>query len=87
MFRSEDIRKHLDRRPFEAFRICLSDGQTYEVRHPDLCIVDPNTVYVGKADVRRPGVAMEVHHCALAHIVRFEPVNGGKRGRSRRTAK
>jgi len=83
MIRPEDVRKHLDKRPFEAFRICLTDGQTYEVRHLDLCVVDRSTIYVGVPDPKRPGVAMDVHHCALVHIVRFEPLNG-KRTRGTR---
>ena len=79
MIRPEDVRKHLDKRPFEAFRICLTDGQTYDVRHPELCVVDRSTIYVGLRDPRRPGVAMDVHHCALVHIVRFEPLNAQRR--------
>jgi hypothetical protein len=85
MIRPEDVRKHLDKRPFETFRICLTDGQTYDVRHPDLCLVDRSTVYVGVPTPRRPGVAMDVHHVSLVHVVRFEPLNGnGRRARTRR---
>jgi hypothetical protein len=79
MIRAEDVRKHLDKSPFEAFRICLTDGKTYDIRHPDLCVVDHSTVYIGVPDPGRPGVAMDVHHCALVHIVRFEPLNGKER--------
>jgi len=84
MIRPEDVRKHLDKRPFEAFRLCLTDGQTYDVRHPDLCVVDRSTVYVGIPDPRRRGVAMDIHHVSLVHVVRFEPLNGkGRRGARR----
>ena len=79
MIRPEDVRKHLDRRPFEAFRICLTDGKTYDIRRPDLCVVDRSTIHVGVPDPRRPGVAMDVHLCALVHIVRFEPLDGRPR--------
>lgn len=81
MIRPEDVRKHLDKRPFEAFRICLTDGETYDIRHPDLCVVDRTTAYVGVPDPRRRGVAMDMHHVALVHVVRFEPLNG-KRAKS-----
>lgn len=84
MMRPEDVRKHLDKRPFEAFRICLTDGHTNDIRHPDLCVVDRSTLYVGVPDPRRPGVAMDVHHCALVHIVRFEPLNGRQRRGTKR---
>ncbi len=84
MIRPEDVRKHLRMHPFEPFRICLTDGQEYDIRHPDLCVVDRSTVYVGVPDPRRPGIAMDVHHCALVHIVRFEPLNGRRGRRTRR---
>jgi hypothetical protein len=38
----ETIREWLDRRPFEAFVLRLSNGESYEVRHPE-------NVAVGKA--------------------------------------
>ena len=79
MFRPEDVRKHLDKHPFEGFRICMTDGKTYDVRHPELCIVDRSTVYVGLPDPDTPGVALDVDHCALVHIVRLEPLDGKNR--------
>jgi len=84
VIRREDVRKHLDKRPFEAFRICLTDGQTYDVRHSDLCLIDRSTVYVGVPDPRRRGVALDTHHVSLVRVVRFEPLNGKRRGSSRR---
>ena len=83
MIRPEDVKKHLTKRPFEAFRLCMTDGQKYDVRHPDLCVVDLTTVYVGVPHPKRPGIAMDVHHCVLVHIVRFEPLNGHSRRPSR----
>lgn len=86
MIRPEDVRKHLDKRPFEPFRICLTDGEFYDVRHPDLCLIDRSTVHVGVPDPRRRGVAMDTHYLSLVHIVRFEPLSG-KRARSPRRKK
>ncbi len=83
--RPEDIREHLQQRPFEPIRIFLSDGPTVDVQHPDLCIVSRSAVYVGQPDPRSPGVAVRVVHCALIHITRIEPLNGAKR-RGRRRA-
>lgn len=76
MIRREDVLENLEKKPFEPFRICMSDGRTYDVPHSDLCMVARTTVYVGVPDRRvRKGV-MRVDQCALAHIVRFEPLNG-----------
>ena len=77
--RPEDVREHLDCRPFEPFRILMSDGETFDVRHPDLCIVARSTVYVGLADPKQRRVAVRVAHCALIHITRIEPLNGQRR--------
>ncbi len=49
MIRPEDVRKQLDKRPFEAFRIRLTDGEAYDGRYPDLCVVDRTTAYVAAA--------------------------------------
>ena len=83
--RPEDVREHLEARPFEAIRLFMSDGATFDVLHPDMCIVSRSAVYVGVPDRRNPGIAVRVAHCALIHITRIEPLNGQRaRGRRRR---
>jgi hypothetical protein len=81
--RPEDVREHLEARPFEPIRLFMSDGATFDIRHPDMCIVSRSAVYVGIPDPRSPGVAVRVAHCALIHITRIEPVDGAT-GRGRR---
>ena len=76
MMQPEDMADHLTKRPFEPFRIFLSDGKTFDIRHPELCMVGRTTAYVGVPDRKRRGVAMRVIHCALVHITRIEPLNG-----------
>ena len=87
MIRPEDVREHLDKRPFEPFRICMSDGTQYEVRHPELCLLSRATLFVGVPNPRKPGVAMGVHHVALVHVVRFEPLNGSAKQRTTKKRK
>ena len=86
MMTATDIREQLSGRPFEPFRICLSDGHTLEVRHPDMCIVTRNIVHVGIPDRKVKGLAVRVAKCAIIHITRIEPLNGKptKAQRSRR---
>jgi hypothetical protein len=50
--RPEDLRDQLRRRPFRPLRLTLTDGRTYEVRHPELAMVGRSTVAIGLA---RPG--------------------------------
>ena len=81
--RPEDVREHVNKQPFEPFRIYMSDGATFDVRHPDLCLIGRSAVYVVIPDTRRPWMYDRLAHCALIHITRIEPVNG-RNGRGRR---
>ena len=37
---AEKIDEQLHRQPFEPFRIHMSDGSSYEVRHPEFALFD-----------------------------------------------
>jgi hypothetical protein len=82
--RTEDLAEHLREQPFQPFRIYLSDGKTFDVRHPDMCLVSRSTAYVGIPDPRIRGAAMRVAHISLIHITRVEPLNGHPGGSLRR---
>ena len=79
--RPEDVREHLEKQPFEPFRIFMSDQKTLDVRHPDMCIVSRSTAYVGVPDPKRKRVAVRVAHCSLIHITLIEPLNHRRRDR------
>jgi len=83
MIGREDVLENLEKRPFEPFRICMSDGRAYKVTHPDLCSPSRNTVYVGVPDPRLRRTVVRMDQCAYVHIVRFEPLNGKRRRSSR----
>ena len=86
MMRPVDLREHLDKRPFEPFRACFSDASSVEITHPELCWLGRTSLYVAVPDPKVRGRALRVVHCAVGHIVRFEPLNGERSGeRSRRT--
>ena len=74
--RPEYVREHIETKPFEPFRIFMSDGATFDVRHPELCLVSRSTAYVGLPAANEDWLAERVAHCALIHITRIEPVNG-----------
>jgi hypothetical protein len=75
--RPDDVLQLLRARPFQPFRISMSDGQQYEVRHPEMAIVSRSTVLVGIPGPRGPdGPAERVVTCALVHITRMEALNG-----------
>ena len=68
--RPEDLHEFTRKRPFLPYRIHITGGQTYDVRHPDQVIVLRSRVVIAVgAD---SGVADHVDHVALIHIVRVE---------------
>ena len=45
--RPDDIRAFLQQKPFRPFRVTLTDGRSYEVRHPELSMVGRSTAAIG----------------------------------------
>lgn len=43
----ETIRELLARRPFSPFRVILSSGGSYDVRHPEIALVLKGGLYIG----------------------------------------
>ncbi len=75
--RPEDILRFLRARPFEPFRIQMSDGSTFDVAHPELTIDERSTVLVGVPGPLGPdGPVERTEFWALVHITRAEKLNG-----------
>ena len=73
--RPEDIDHRLRERPFVPFRLCMSDGKSFEVRHPEMAIVSRRIVALA---VHRPRARMPetVTWCDPMHVIRIEPLDG-----------
>lgn len=84
MIKPKVIRKHLDKRHFESFRILMTDGAIFNVTNPELCLVSRSTFLVGRNDARRLGVANGVDYCALLAIERLEPLKSVGRRKGER---
>jgi len=67
-----DLLSVLHAQPFRPFRLCMSDGTMYEVRHPDLVIVALGRAVVGYPSPDFPGAAARYDIASLRHIVRIE---------------
>ena len=79
--RAEDILELVRARPFRPFRIRMSDGQQFEVRHPELAMVGRSRVIVGIPAKRGPeGMIERSVNCALLHITTTELIDGGAAG-------
>ena len=77
--RPEDILEILRSTPFEPFRVYLTDGAVYELRHPDMAIVQRSKVTLAVPGPAGPdGPAERTVNCALIHITRTELLNGAR---------
>ena len=70
--RAEELMELLRTQPFVPLRIHLTDGQTYDIRHPDLVLVLRQRVDIGLQPDPGTGVLERVAHCSLLHIARVE---------------
>jgi hypothetical protein len=68
----QTFRELLTARPFEPFRIVMSSGQSYEVRHPEMAFLTRTNLLVG-IDETRDGVPAAFKICSLLHITAVEP--------------
>jgi hypothetical protein len=58
-------------RPFKPFRVEMSSGQAYEVRHPEAAFVTKSDLLVG-IDIEDDGVPAEFKICSLLHVTAVE---------------
>ena len=67
--RPDDLREQLERRPFEPFRVYLSNGVFFDIRKPHMASVMRSTLHIAlplEGDKQRFAVV------ALVHIVWLE---------------
>jgi hypothetical protein len=67
----QTFRDLLAARPFKSFRLVMSSGQSYEVRHPEMAMLTRTEILVG-LDVADDGVPAEFKICSLLHITAVE---------------
>ena len=71
--RPEDLREFVQKRPFQPFRITLTDGRTYEVHHPELAMVGRSAVAVGLMRPNEPELVYDrLITISLLHIMEVE---------------
>jgi hypothetical protein len=73
--RPNDLHEWLRNRPFQPFRLVLSNGTVYEVRHPDLVLVGRSTLTIGTPAPEFPEPTYDrLVTVALVHINQIEPL-------------
>jgi len=72
-------RELLAQRPFRPFRLVMSSGQTYEVRHPEMAMLTRTDILVGVGETD-DGVPAEFRICSLLHVTSIEPLSPASTG-------
>jgi len=72
----DELKSVLKQHHFEPFRLVMTDGEYYDIRHPDLLWVGQRVAYVGLTG--QPGQTLFERSARvdLLHIVRLEPLEG-----------
>ena len=76
----QTLRELLTAQPFKPFRLVMSSGARYEVRHPDTARLTRSDIFVG-VDVADDGIPETFKICSLLHVTAVEPltsVSGSK---------
>jgi len=83
-----EIKAQLRTQPFQGKRIYISDGESYEVTHPDMVLVTTSIVQIALPPLDRHGIPTGGSvYVDPVHVTRIQPLNGKRRPnrRSRRT--
>ena len=75
----QTFRELLAQRPFKPFRLVMSSGQTYDVRHPEMALLTRSDLLIG-IDATEDGVPAEFKICSLLHVSAIEPINSASPG-------
>lgn len=73
--RTQDLHEFTRHVPFRPFRIHTTDGQTYDIVHPDQAIPLKSRVIIGMPD--EEGVLDRSEHVSLFHITRIDFIESG----------
>jgi hypothetical protein len=78
----EDLNNLLHARPFQPFRLRMTDGESYEVRHPDALRIAGRSavVFVRAIEGPLPFVYDRFDLVSLLHIVRVELLQPATQG-------
>lgn len=72
----EGIRTLLKTQPFRPFRLVMSSGKAYDVRHPEMALLLKNDILVG-VDIADDGMPAEFDICPLLHVATIEHLAAG----------
>jgi hypothetical protein len=74
--RPNDIDTQLKQRPFVPFRIHLSEGCHYDIRHPEMLLISRTVLAIAVYDDPSADRPARIVMCDPVHVTRLEPING-----------
>ncbi|MDX1964696.1 MAG: hypothetical protein SFX18_16220 [Pirellulales bacterium] len=69
----QTFRDMLKKQPFQPFRLIMSSGEKYEVRHPEMALLTRTDILVGVGESRYD-VPASFKICSLLHVTSIEPI-------------
>lgn len=69
----QTFRDLLAERPFKPFRLVMSSGEAYEVRHPEMAMLTKTDLVVGLED-DGDQIPARFRICSLLHVTTIEPI-------------
>lgn len=79
----QTFRDLLTEQPFRPFRLVMSSGETYDVKHPEMAMLTRTDILVG-IDETRQGVPARFKICSLLHVTAIEPIEAPVAARRKR---
>jgi hypothetical protein len=78
----EDLRSYLKKRPFTPLRLYVSGGETFDIHHPELCVVGYSSVFIGFPSPEDADSPVYARYTVVDwnQIVRLEPLSSAKPG-------
>ena len=73
----DDLHAKLHAVPFERFRMYLTDGSAYDIRHPESVLIGRRTAVIGVKEKPSQNYYDRFVTVVLVHIVRLEPIEEG----------
>ncbi len=73
--RQQEVRDSMRKAPFKPFRIHLSNGQSYDVRHPEFAALTRHSVIVVVPSSHDDDIDRVVQ-CDLVHVLAMEAIDG-----------
>lgn len=75
----QTFRDLLHERPFKPFRVVMSSGLSYEVRHPEMAMLTKTGILVG-LEAEDDGVPARFKICSMLHVTAVEPIETSANG-------